>query len=149
MNTIGSLKDWSSVLPITLLILLLVIGCGDPGKGTISGKVTYQGKPVSSGFVTFVPEKGTPIHADIQSDGSYRVEKVPIGLVKIGVQPKSGLDTLQSSAMPRNPQDYGKFKGIAETQSKTAIPPQYSDPNQSGLTYTVKKGQQQYDIILK
>lgn len=148
MRIFCSPKRWSRVLAFTLSFLLWTTGCGGQGKGTVSGKVAYQGKPLPSGFVTFVPEKGTPVHADIQSDGSYRIENVPIGPVKIGVQPKSAQNTLQSFPMPRNPKDYGKLQAVM-TKKETQIPPQYADPNKSGLTYTVRQGQQQYDIALK
>jgi hypothetical protein len=136
------------VLPILLLALPLATGCGGQGKATVSGKVTYQGKSLPSGFVTFVPENGVALHADIQGDGSYRMDNVPVGTVKISVQPKTAQDTLQSSPMPQNPMDYGKAKAPM-TESGTPIPPQYADPSQSGLTYTVTKGSQQHDIDLK
>ena len=146
MKTICSRTRRGSALPIVLLVLPLAVGCGDQAKGTVSGQVTYKGKPLSSGFVTFAGEKGGPLHAEIHSDGSYRVDNVPVGPVKIGVEPKAAQDA--SSHMPRNPKDYGKIKA-AVTQSGTGIPAAYSDPNQSGLTYSVTKGSQQHDIVLK
>ena len=76
------------------------------------------------------------------------MDHVPVGTVKISVQPKTAQDTLQSKGMPQNPMDYGKAKS-AMTESGTPIPPQYTDPNQSELTYTVTKGSQQHDIDLK
>jgi hypothetical protein len=148
MKTICSPKRCGVVLPIVLLTLPLATGCGGQAKGTVSGTVTYQGKPLPSGFVTFVVENGSPLHSDIHSDGSYRMDDVPVGPVKIGVQPKSGGDKLQSSPMPRNRQDFAKVKA-AVTESDTPIPPKYSDPTKSGLTYTVTKGSQQHDIELK
>jgi hypothetical protein len=143
-----SQKGRCRVLLLVLLLLPLTTSCGSQAKGTVSGKVTYQGKPLPSGFVTFVPEKGAPVYSEIQSDGSYRVDQVPIGLVRIGIQPKSAQNTLASSAMPRNPQDVTKLKA-AMTATETQIPSQYANPNSSGLTYTVTKGLQQYDIVLK
>ena len=148
MKTICSPKRCGRVLPLLLLTLPLAIGCGSQSKGTVSGTVTYQGNPLPSGFVTFVGEKGAPLHTEIQSNGSYRMDNVPVGPVKIGVRPKSGSDKLQSSPMPRNRQDFAKVKG-ALTESDTPIPPKYSDPNKSELTYTVTKGTQQHDIALK
>jgi hypothetical protein len=129
------------------LALPLAVGCGS-NKGSVSGKVTYQGKPLPSGFVTFVVENGGPMHAEIQGDGSYHFDKVPVGPVKIGVQPKSGGGSLQSTAMPRNPADFAKAKS-AMTETDAPIPPKYTDPNKSELTYTVTKGPQQHDIDLK
>jgi hypothetical protein len=148
MKMICSQKRYGSMLPIMLLLPLLATGCGGQGKGTVSGKVTYQGKPLPSGFVTFVPEQGAALHSEIQSDGSYRMNNVPLGAVKISVEPKSAQDTLKSSAMPRNPKDFSKAK-TAMTESDAKIPSRYADPNKSQLTYTVTKGSQQHDIDLK
>lgn len=147
MKSISSPKRRGNVLPVVLLLLPLTSGCGGQAKGTINGKVTYQDKPLSSGTVTFVPETGSPEYSEIQSDGSYRMKNAPLGPVKIGVQRKSGQETLKSSGMPRNPKDYGKLReAIAENGN---LPPKYADPNKSGLTYTVTKGTQQHDIDLK
>jgi hypothetical protein len=148
MKTICSSKRCGRVLPLLLLPLPLAIGCGSQTKGTVSGTVTYQGKPLHSGFVTFVVENGAPLHTEIQSNGSYRLDKVPVGPVKIGIRPKSAGGKLQSTPMPRNRQDFAKAKS-AMTESDTPIPPKYADPNKSELTYTVTKGPQQNDIVLK
>lgn len=57
-----------SLLPGTcslgVLLLTMLLGCGapeGPAKFDVSGNVTYQGKPVPTGTVTFYPntEKGT------------------------------------------------------------------------------------------
>jgi hypothetical protein len=149
MKTICSPKRRGSLLPFMLLVLPLTIGCGGQAKGTVSGKVTYREKPCPNGFVTFVPENGAPLHGEIQSDGSYRIENVPLGPVKICIQPKSAEDTLSSSPMPRNPQDYGKVMASGSEAGKQQVPPQYVDPTKSGLTYSVKQGAQQHDIVLK
>jgi hypothetical protein len=147
MKAICSPKRCGSVLSLVLLALPLASGCGGQAKGTVSGKVTYQGKPVPSGFVTFLVENGAPVHSDIRSDGSYRMEKVPVGLVKIGVQTKAAEDALKSVGMPRKKEDFGKMKEAVS--EGTQIPAKYTDPNQSGLSYTVVKGPQQHDIDLK
>lgn len=146
MMTTCSRKGRVSLLSIVLSILPLAIGCGGPAKSTVSGKVTYQGKAMPAGFVTFVPANGAPLHAEIQSDGSYRLNNVPLGTVKIAVKPQEGQE--MPTAMPRDPKNYGKFKAAA-TERKSSIPDKYTDPEQSGLTYTVTQGSQQHDIDLK
>ncbi len=148
MKTACSPKRCDIVLSLMLLVLPLGSGCGGQAKGTVSGKVTLQGKPLTSGFVTFLVDKGPPLHADIQSDGSYRMENVPVGPVKIGVQPKASQEAMRAVGMPRNPKDSEKVKAaVAEREAQ--IPSKYADPNQAGLTYTVMPGPQQHDIDLK
>jgi hypothetical protein len=51
-------------------------------KGTVKGIVTLNGKPVEKGKVTFRPEKGDPIQAEIK-DGHCTAEGVPVGTVMI------------------------------------------------------------------
>lgn len=148
MKAICSRKRCVLAFPLVLMILPLATGCGGEAKGTVSGKVTYQGKPLPGGFVTFVPDNGAPVHTDIQSDGTYHIDKAPLGPVKISVQPKSEQEAMQSSRMPRDAKGYGKFQS-AMTETKSSIPPKYGTPNESGLTYTVVKGPQQHDIDLK
>jgi hypothetical protein len=147
MKIICSENRRGSALLLVLLLLPLATSCGGQAKGTVSGKVTYQGKPLPSGIVTFVPETGAPQYADIQKDGTYNMTSAPLGSVKIGVQVKSGQEVLASGGMPRNPKDYGKLRSAMSESGN--FPPKYSDPNQSELTYTVTKGTQQHDIELK
>jgi len=77
------------VLALGVLVAFLtsLVGCGAP-KGTISGIVSFKGKPIPAGTVIFASEDGkTLVNAQIGSDGSYKIEKCPVGNVKIAVQP--------------------------------------------------------------
>jgi hypothetical protein len=54
--------------------LLLLAGCDGGGMKTavVKGKVTYQGKPVTGGTVTFVPDAGGPsATGEIKPDGTF------------------------------------------------------------------------------
>ena len=65
------------------ILLAGVCGCGHTAK--VTGKVTYQGRPVVYGSVTFLSADKTARSGAIQADGSYAVEDVPSGTVQIGV----------------------------------------------------------------
>jgi hypothetical protein len=54
--------------------LFLVSGCGG-GSGTVPvrGTVTFKGKPVPSGTVTFIPDSGPHATGELGPDGSYTV----------------------------------------------------------------------------
>src|SRR5262249_16150620 len=52
--------------------------------GTVTGKVTYDGEIVPVGTITFFPEKGKPVFAEIVH-GEYKAEKVPVGPVTVTV----------------------------------------------------------------
>ena len=59
MNYVSSYRNLLRTLPFALAIVSL-IGCGGSGDGptryAVSGTVTYDGKPVPKGFVTFEPD---------------------------------------------------------------------------------------------
>lgn len=64
---------------LTLLIAFVVIavvtvGCQKKRDLTpISGRVLYEGKPLSHGVVSFQPESGQPSFGTIQSDGTFQL----------------------------------------------------------------------------
>src|SRR5438132_9466479 len=68
-----------------VLPLLLIIACGCDGTATVQGKVSYRGRPVTYGSVLFVSSDRTTRSGVLASDGSYTVEGVHPGEVKIGV----------------------------------------------------------------
>lgn len=55
--------------------LLFVAGCGSSAN-SVTGKVTFQGQPVTGGNITLVPEAGggKPAAADIQADGMFTMK---------------------------------------------------------------------------
>jgi hypothetical protein len=52
--------------------LLFLAGCGS-SVNSVTGKVSYQGQPVTGGSVTLVPETGggKPAAANVQGDGTF------------------------------------------------------------------------------
>jgi hypothetical protein len=149
MKRIASLRRYGSGLLLALLLVPLATGCGGKAGATVSGTVTYQGKPLSSGIVTFVPDVGPAHNADIQSDGSYRMTNVPVGPVKISVTTNSPQNRAAPSKMPTSAEGFAKMEASMKGGKESLIPARYTDPNKSQLTYTVKKGKQQFDIELR
>jgi hypothetical protein len=134
---------------------LFLGGCGGgPPTGTVSGTVTLDGQPLKTGTVTFVTSENRQYHGTIQ-EGAYRVEKVPIGEVKIAISVPT------PPPMPKGvPQgQFGPPKGAGAPEEALKaysgggqyiqIPSHYTDPERSGLRYEVKPGSQTYDIPLK
>src|SRR5436305_700153 len=72
--------------PIGLLAAaaLALAGCGG-GTGTLTGKVTFQGKPVVFGTVTAQAADGTRRVGNIEPDGTYTVLAVPAGTMQPAV----------------------------------------------------------------
>lgn len=92
------------------------------GTSHIEGKVTYQGKPLAGGIITFFG-KDDAFSARIAVDSSYELNRVKPGEYKI---------TISTKGNAKIPQ----------------VPAKYSDPDKSGLTFTVHDGKQEHDIIL-
>lgn len=131
---------------LVLLLALPLAGCAR-GTGDVTGEVRYKGAPLPAGRVTFVCEGGEKpvLSADIK-EGTYAIEQVPAGSVKVSVE------TFQSkvTAVPNMPKDILPPGGTpaAVPGKYVPIPPQYKDPLRSGLTFTVGGGSQKQDFDL-
>jgi hypothetical protein len=112
----------------------------------VTGKVLYKGKPLPGGMVTFVTADGFASKGIIDEDGSYTI-KTLVGDVKICVD-----NTMLARKGPAPKKGAGKSKEPAPEQPKgkyVPLPRKYSNPDTSGLSWTVKKGKQTHDIELK
>jgi hypothetical protein len=149
----GAVMKGSRSLRRGWLVLLLLLSAGCSSKGTISGKITYQGKPLAAGTVTFVQEQGGGSFGGTIRNGEYKVEGVPPGPVKIAVStsstPNRAIGKMQpppevlKSAVRDRPAEEGAKSEVPET---VPIPPKFQSPDTSGLTYTVTSGKQVHDI---
>lgn len=126
-----------------LAAVLVAAGCGAP-TGTLTGKVTYDGKPVAGGAVSFCPVKdGRPYHGPIDKDGNYTVTGVPLGEALVCLSPSP--DFSPAVAMEKS----GKrteADGSASGVPQRPFPAKYEDPRTSGFKVTVKAGDNPFDI---
>src|SRR5438132_13142015 len=74
-----------ALTPLFVVICLGPAGCtGRDRPASVSGKVTYNGKPVTSGIVVLVGKDGkTSDLGYVKDDGSYSIAKAPSGPVKV------------------------------------------------------------------
>jgi hypothetical protein len=128
-----------------LLFAVTLTGCGT-GDATVTGKVTYKGKAVESGTVTFFGESNVTKSSIISADGKYSITIAP-GPVKISIVGPPAASG--SSVLKMDPSKFGT-SAPAPAKSKEAIriPERYADPQKSGQSYTVKAGSQEYDLKL-
>jgi hypothetical protein len=129
-----------------LALFAFAPGCG-PGTSPVTGKVTFRGKPVVWGSVTLKAADGSIHQIGINLDGTYRLERVPVGPAGVGV----------SSPDPA-PSARARQLGGDEVRTRPGPPPvppgawfplpdKYGDPATSGLTIQV--GGSSADIDLK
>lgn len=131
------------------VVALLAAGCG--GTGDVSGKVTYQGKPVVTGSVTFIGPDKTPYLGAIDEQGNYKVVGVPSGTRQVTVASPDPLPPAVKSGKPSNPnlpEGTPEPKGT-RPEGWRAIPTNYADPNASKLTFEVRGGANTIDIPLE
>ncbi|MFO0843004.1 MAG: hypothetical protein U0797_11515 [Gemmataceae bacterium] len=148
--------------PVALLVAFaLLAGCAKP-TGSVSGKVTHKGKELPSGTVTYFTPDNQVVAAQIGSDGTYSIPKLTAGKAKISVktpqkinQPPSAADSSKMMAK----MDPSKMKGTDTSAGASAsapkaptpgvpIPSKYGDPETSNLTFDVKAGANNHDIVV-
>ena len=126
-------------------LVLLVCGCAR--TATVSGRVTYKGRPVIYGSVIIVSADKTARSTFIEADGSYTVQGVHPGEVNIAVisrDPSKARAVIQRSDSGLT----GKAAAQAVARRWFALPRQLEDPHTSGLTCTIGRGSVQHDIDL-
>jgi len=144
---------------VGILASPLPFGCGSGGGtrpllGTTHGTITYKGKPVPRGTVSFTPmagerggASGVPAIGQIQSDGSYELTSYDTGdgavLGQHFVTIKAQGETKKMHGMPR-PAEAQKI-----ARGNLIIPVVYSDPTRTPLRSTVEEGDNKIDIALK
>lgn len=156
-----------------VLLISTAMGCGG-GKGTVTGKVTVDGKPLPAGKIAFIPKSGSGVGGEIK-DGQYKVEKVPPGTVNVTVETQSlrtRIDSLTVAAqqfsqtqapppgvkMPENARESleqekkdaaEKAQELKELKAKyRPVPEKYGKAETSGLTLEVKSGSNSFDVPL-
>jgi hypothetical protein len=162
----GSAAAWWLRRGWVLLLLGLAAGCG--ATGTVSGTVTYKGKALKAGTVTFMTDEGGHVFSsEIKEDGTYTVSRVPAGPVKITVRsveaftppgagmmmgrgggPKGAPGGAADNIKPPPGVDMSGFNPSSSNDKAMKIPAKYKDFATSGLTYTVTSGGQTHDIPL-
>lgn len=124
------------------LLAVAIAGCG--GRGDVTGKVTYQGKPLVWGTVQFEGSDNLVKSGNINSDGTFTVRGVATGEAKAAV---SSINPASSDFQLRGPQ--AKAQARPEVKGWFKIPEKYDTPFGSGLTYEIKRGENKIDIDLK
>ena len=143
-------KQTRRVTALLLSVLLAAAG-GCSKRATVTGKVTYQGRPVTHGSVILLNADNTARSGAIAADGSYSIDDVPLGTVKIAVishDPNKGRSVVRGRKPVRSDNTEGTDprKVAAEWFQ---LPPRFESATSSGLSCDVGSGQVHYDIELK
>jgi hypothetical protein len=150
-----------------LPLFVLAGGCGKGSVGTLSGKVSYKGQPLTGGTVFFFPEKSKTgnFAAPIKEDGSYKITNLPLGLAKVSIEtggaggpPPEVLKSMgpmgsrmAAKAMEEKKKmmkDTGR-PDVGASAASVSLPEKYADPEKSGISVNVTGGKQTFDISLE
>jgi hypothetical protein len=153
-------------------------GPGLKDRGTVRGKVTIGGKPLNMGTVQFLASNDRSGTASIKEDGTYEMTDAPVGECTITVTTPQGGPGSRMAPGARGPGGPGGAPNPGTGGAKSGatkppagiigggdgmqmssptpidfskavrIPDRYSNPETSGLKFTVVKGEQSYDIPL-
>lgn len=127
-----------SAILVVLLAMASVSLTGCPGSvptGTVAGKVTYKGAPLTAGVVNFYnAEKGSAATADLDSSGAFKIgAPLPVGTYKVYVLPPT------PKQLP---------PGEAQPKVDFPLPPKLQDAGQTPVTEEVKAGANDFTIDL-
>jgi hypothetical protein len=158
-----------------LAALVLLAGCGGVKTANVNGKVTFKNQPVTGGTIVFRSAddpKINPASGVINPDGTFSVDKVPVGKVKVtidnrnlkndGAPPttRGGPDLKRTMQPPPDMPEEAKKKmaerpgqQIGGTEKPVGtympIPDSYADVEKSGLSYDIHSGNNEITVELK
>jgi hypothetical protein len=132
-------------------VISAVFGCSHPGPAyyPISGKVTFQGKPVAVGSIQISnPKAGIDVVTPLNPDGQYTIitanrKGLPDGDYQVAIMPNPDFSKVQ---MGKNGRPIPSTMPSFEELNPPNIPSKYHDPMTSGLTLTVKPEANVLDI---
>lgn len=152
------MNKFASLLSLLCMTVLVTAGCGgtDFGpQGSVSGKLTMDGKPLAAGtqLLFMQMEKGYAAFAHTDAEGNYQLNwmregstrtEVPVGEYKVLIQPPAVQDVEELSA------EQMLDGGDEDIQpAEPDFPKKYQQHSTSGLSFNVQEGENTCDLDLK
>jgi hypothetical protein len=144
-------------LPGLLLVAAALVGCGDMPRGRLHGTLSFRKEPLAGATVMFLTRDNQVYRADLDAEGSYMLEGVPQGPVKVAVQQPLASVSPRPDPPPGarvNKPDMQEARDAA--WKPPVIPPidgqrlpmSYGDPNTSGLAFELTGADQEWSAEL-
>ncbi len=114
-----------------------IAGCGGDTLpvAPVEGTVLYNGKPLTSGVVTFLPATGPVATGEIQSDGTFRLSTYGDGDGAVLGKHQVSIGSFRDPTK----EEIAKAAGSEPLGSIPVTPQKYLTPATSGLTAEVKQ----------
>jgi hypothetical protein len=127
---------------VATTLMLTLSGCGGTYESTVSGTVSFDGKKLTVGTVSFHPVAGGPAsYAQVNSDGTYVVQTGR----ELGLKAGDYVVTVEANERPTK---LRSDDGGPPAVGKRITPPWYSAKQTSGLRYTVEGGRNSINLEL-
>lgn len=101
------LRSFFRATALASILCLTLAGCGNSGVVSVSGTLTYKGKPVTNAFVNFVPESGDrPSMGETDENGRFTLTYDPqtkgaqVGKHRVFVQHNTVADAGKPGSVP-------------------------------------------------
>ena len=115
---------------------------------TLEGSITYNGEKIPLALINVLGEKGQAT-GQIDEPGLYKVDNVPLGSVKVGVNTEAMKGQMISQQMAASYKGPGTRGGARPAPPRfVSLPAKLQDPETSGIMTTIRKGKNTLDIAL-
>lgn len=131
-----------SVAFLLTLLPVLLLGCGGDAPAPtvpVTGRLTFEGKPVAGASIDFVPGEGrAPAIAITDENGEFELSTFSQGDgAVIGTHT---VTVLPSFGAPKT----GRIVAGQPSASKATVPTRYSMPEKTPLEFKVEKGKENH-----
>lgn len=142
------LKPLRLLAVLTLGVSACAAGCGKggPPSGRVTGKVTYDSKPVSEGYIAFYnlgPGRSSVVQLD--AEGQYQMPEVAVGDYTISIEP---LEPKRPNEVTSTPAEIQAQTASFKAPDPKNIPRNYRSPKTSQLKRSVIEGDNEFDFEL-
>jgi hypothetical protein len=124
---------------VFLTALLAFAGCAGDNMAEVKGMVKFDGKLIEEGAITFLPDKGPATGTGIKA-GKYSC-RVPLGSARVMVSKPVTYE--MKKLYPDDP------KSPEVPMRRESLPPEFSHPTETKLTFEIKSGVNEKDFDLK
>jgi hypothetical protein len=138
---------------------MFVISCSPRGGvvpleetgASLEGTITYGSQPVPCALVIVVPASGPQgtggATAFADDEGRFKVDNVAVGQVKVAVNTEAARGQMIGRGMAGTDPNAKAGKRAAPPKI-VDVPKSYQNPDTSGITTTVKRGSNPFNIVI-
>jgi hypothetical protein len=148
-------------IAVWLILVATVAGCGsDLDLAPVTGRVTFNGKPVTEGEITFLPDNGPQAAGMIQPDGTFRLTTLSPGDGAVVGRHQVSIRATTVTGGSMAPATFEQEMEWAQQGAKSGgqilipgtvtwlVPEKYSNPETSELTAEVQSGENSFEFNL-